>query len=443
MKPRYLLYVFLFPVIAVFFTTCEKDEKTNSQPIIQSVTVSPNTINAGGMVNITVVAADSDKDSLSYTYVVTGGSISGTGPSVSWTAPSAEGAHSVNVTVRDGKGGEATQNASLTVLKPVTQVTGTASFVAGVSGDLSNAKVSLYTTRESFELNQPVRFVAVNGNGGSVTFTIPNVLPGSYYLSVWKDNNNSTKIDDLDYFGVYGQISNDGFNLTEVEVKEGQSVTCTVDMIILELNTDPVISDFVINPTKVCLQQRAQIQVTASDADNNPLSYLYEVTGGMIIGEGNSVMWEAPGVTGIYTIKVTVNDNKGGVAMATKTIEVIVPNAKIIGTAKFKTGNTGNLENAMANLYLTREDWAEHHPKPIKQVKVSGYGEKVTFVLKDICPGTYFADVWKDNDGSGTWSIGDYFGIYGNLDKGIEGLTEIIIGEGQTLTIHVDVIHFE
>ncbi|MBK8081419.1 MAG: hypothetical protein IPK25_14755 [Saprospiraceae bacterium] len=72
MKPRYILHVFLFLMMAVFFTTCEKDEKTNTQPVIQSVTVTPNIINANGMVTITVVATDSDKDPLSYTYIVTG-----------------------------------------------------------------------------------------------------------------------------------------------------------------------------------------------------------------------------------------------------------------------------------------------------------------------------------------------------------------------------------
>ncbi|MBK6785364.1 MAG: hypothetical protein IPG79_17630 [Saprospiraceae bacterium] len=38
--------------------------------------------------------------------------------------------------------------------------------------DLSNAKVTLYTSLKNFELNQPVRNAAVQGSGGSDIYDI-------------------------------------------------------------------------------------------------------------------------------------------------------------------------------------------------------------------------------------------------------------------------------
>jgi hypothetical protein len=67
-----------------------------------------------------------------------------------------------------------------------TQITGTARLPVGLAGDLSNAKVSIYLTIDDWNFNNPVKFVAAQGTGPSVTFTIP-VASGNYYLDVWKD----------------------------------------------------------------------------------------------------------------------------------------------------------------------------------------------------------------------------------------------------------------
>lgn len=92
-------------VLTALLTSCNKDEDVNSNPIIQSIQVNPNSVAANGVVTISVTAVDPDGDALTYAYVVTGGAISGVGPSVSWTAPSTSGANQVTVTVSDGKGG--------------------------------------------------------------------------------------------------------------------------------------------------------------------------------------------------------------------------------------------------------------------------------------------------------------------------------------------------
>ncbi len=431
MKPRFIFSMFFFILLAAFITSCEKDEKTNSLPVIQSVTVTPNTINGNGMVSINVVASDSDKDVLTYAYQVTGGSISGTGPNVTWTAPSTQGAHSVNVTVSDGKGGIVAQTATLTVLIPITQVTGTASFLPGVSGDLSNAKVSLYTSLENFELNQSVRSVAVDGTGGSVTFTIPNILPGNYYLSVWKDNNNSKELDNGDYIGIYGVINLGAYNFSEMQVSEGQTFTCKIDMWILDFNTAPLISSFQVYPSTLLPGQRANVSVEAIDADNDPLTYQYFVNGGFIIGSGNNVQWEAPLTPGDYQITVTVDDGQGGTDQDQRTVTVQASQTKITGTAKFDVGVIGNLSNARVAVYKNIDDWFDN--KPAKFVAVSGSGSSVTYTLADLTPGTYYLDLWKDNDNDGDWSGGDFIALHSDNN----GMLPINISAGQTIQINL------
>jgi hypothetical protein len=88
----------------------------NNEPIITEVVISADSVLSGGVANITVYASDIDGDALAYFYTPSGGTISGNGPSVNWTAPYATGTYSINVTVIDGYGGTATGSASVKVI---------------------------------------------------------------------------------------------------------------------------------------------------------------------------------------------------------------------------------------------------------------------------------------------------------------------------------------
>jgi hypothetical protein len=221
-------------LVAMAFSSCKKDEEAkNNNPTVASVVVNPGSVNANGIASVIVTATDPDNDPLTYSYTVTGGAISGSGAAVSWTAPSMEGAHSVTVTVSDGKGGQASGNGAMTVLQAVTQVTGSATFPAGTSGDLSNAKVSIYTTIDNWNFNQPIKFGAVSGSGASVSFTLTGVNPGNYYLDVWKDIDNSGTWTSGDYVGWYGSGGLGSPALTEFQVGQGQTFNCPVNMFII------------------------------------------------------------------------------------------------------------------------------------------------------------------------------------------------------------------
>src|SRR5712692_3132834 len=65
------------------------------------------------------------------------------------------------------------------------------------------------------------------------------------------------------------------------------------------------------------------VHVTASDPDNDPLTYTYTATGGAVEGTGPEARWNSTGVAvGSYTVNVKVDDGKGGSASCAADIKV-------------------------------------------------------------------------------------------------------------------------
>ncbi len=114
-----------------------------------------------------------------------------------------------------------------------TIIKGTAYFPAGTSGDLSNSKVSIYTSYDNWVYNQPIKFVSVSGAGATVNFELKDVLPGNYYLDVWKDIDNSATWSVNDFVGWYGSGGLGAPSLTEFQVTDGQTLTFNIPMYIL------------------------------------------------------------------------------------------------------------------------------------------------------------------------------------------------------------------
>lgn len=215
---------------------CKKTtEPENNAPVISAVTVNPPSVNVNGTATVTVTATDADNDPITYNYVPNGGAINGTGASVIWTAPGTAGAYSVTVNITDGQGGEATGSGNLTVIAAavVTQVTGNASFPAGVNADLNNALVALYTNIANWNAYSPIKFVAITGSGANVSYTITDVNPGNYYLDVWKDNDNDNAWSAGDFVGWYGSGALGAPVLTEFQISAGQTVNINVSMIVI------------------------------------------------------------------------------------------------------------------------------------------------------------------------------------------------------------------
>jgi len=80
----------------------------NQSPLIQSLTAEP-MVNPAGKYLVVCTASDPEGDPMEYWWTADGGTIEGTGDSVTWTTPETGGAYNVKVMVRDRKGGETTQ----------------------------------------------------------------------------------------------------------------------------------------------------------------------------------------------------------------------------------------------------------------------------------------------------------------------------------------------
>jgi outer membrane protein OmpA-like peptidoglycan-associated protein len=67
----------------------------------------------------------------------------------------------------------------------------------------------------------------------------------------------------------------------------------------------------------------AAVHAVASDPDNDPLTYSWVTTGGAVEGNGTEARWNSSGATpGTYTVKVRVDDGRGGKADCSTDIRV-------------------------------------------------------------------------------------------------------------------------
>ena len=103
----------------------------------------------------------------------------------------------------------------------------------------------------------------------------------------------------------------------------GGTANATTDVTVEEKpNTPPTIT-CAANPATVTAGQSATITSTASDADNDKLTYSYTASGGKVSGTDATAQFDSTGVApGSYTITCHVSDGRGGETDATTQVTV-------------------------------------------------------------------------------------------------------------------------
>lgn len=135
---------------------------------------------------------------------------------------------------------------------------------------------------------------SIDGNGAEVRWNPSGVKEGTYTVTVVCDDGR-------------GGTANATANIA-VEQKPNQP---------------PIVSNCAANPATINVGQKSTITTTASDPDNDPLTYSYTTSGGKVTGSGQSVQFDSTGTApGTYTVNCHVSDGRGGEASGNTTITV-------------------------------------------------------------------------------------------------------------------------
>ena len=174
-------------------------------PVITMFAAEPDTVEPNGVSHLTVSATDRSCQSLSYSYMSSGGSIVGhESDGATWRAPAIEGQYRVIATVANGSDETSDSVFLFVIAPPPARIMGTLVLPSGNVGDLEGIKVSVYTSVNNWAQNLFLRRVVASGSGSSATYVIDSLPTGTYFLDAWQDNNDNELIDDGDLYGWYG-----------------------------------------------------------------------------------------------------------------------------------------------------------------------------------------------------------------------------------------------
>lgn len=167
----------------------------------------------------------------------------------------------------------------------------------------------------------------------------------------------------------------------------------------------PPVAACSVNPTSLFAGSGdvVAVHVTASDVDNDPLTYSYSASGGAVEGTGADARWNSSGVAaGSYTVTVKVDDGKGGTASCAADIKVEEkPNHP--PTASMSVERSPILPGEHTGITCNGSD-PDNDPLTYSYTasggQITGSGSNVQFDSAGLAPGTYSVKCIV-NDGRG------------------------------------------
>jgi outer membrane protein OmpA-like peptidoglycan-associated protein len=119
-----------------------------------------------------------------------------------------------------------------------------------------------------------------------------------------------------------------GTYTVKVRVDDGRGGTadCSVDIRVEPRPNRPPTMSCSADRSSVFVGEPVQITATASDPDNDPLTFSWSASGGRVIGSGSSVSFPTSGLApGRYTVTGRVDDGRGGAADCAVNFDVQAP----------------------------------------------------------------------------------------------------------------------
>jgi hypothetical protein len=302
MSKRRLLIILGIVAVVVVLVIVFDMTLANHRPVITHLEALERVV-PNGKCEIMCIASDRDGDPLSYNWSASGGSISGTGAAVNWTAPDSLGSYNVTVTVTDGRGSEVMKQVTIEVR--ANESPAITSLVADVDWTLPSGTLQMTCTAsdpDGDELTYEWTASAgdISGTGEAVNWTAPQEVGIHNVTVVVKDGHGSSAA-----------------SLLHISVATEQPPTIeallvTADHCYLRTN---------VSPYWVGQGKQYHIGCVVSNTSSE-LSYEWSRTGGELSGEGLQVTWTAPNSTGKVTITVTVSDIAGHMSIKDLLLDV-------------------------------------------------------------------------------------------------------------------------
>ena len=303
MNKRRLLIIIGIVAVAVVLVIVFDTILANHRPAIASLEASERVVPSGSC-QIVCIGSDRDDDVLGYNWSTSGGSISGTGAAVNWTAPDSLGSYNVTVTVTDGRGGEVMKQVTIEVR--ANESPAITSLVADVDWTLPSGSLNVTcdaSDPDGDELTYEWTATAghISGTGPTVNWTAPAGV-GIYSVTV------------------------------EVEDGHGSSATRLLPVSVAA-EQPPVIEELRVTAEhcylktylwgcKVGKEQAYHIECILAD-NSSIVSYSWLCDGGEILGEGSVITWTAPNASVEVTVTVIVSDIAGNMAIKNVVLNVV------------------------------------------------------------------------------------------------------------------------
>jgi uncharacterized protein (DUF2141 family) len=109
-------------------------------------------------------------------------------------------------------------------------ISGTLTVEPGAIGDLDGARVAIYLSLANWQSDNTFQSVLATGSGGTASYTMSDVPPGTYLLDAWKDVNANLQFDAGDFFGVYDTVQSPNSTPIEFFLSAGEALTIDVTM---------------------------------------------------------------------------------------------------------------------------------------------------------------------------------------------------------------------
>jgi hypothetical protein len=201
---------------------------------------------------------------------------------------------------------------------------------------------------------------AIEGNGSQVRWNSGGLEPGNYSVTA--------RVDD----------------------GRGGTTSCSADVRVEPRPNRPPTINCSLNPGSVRPGDRVRISATASDPDNDSLTFTWRSNGGQVVGSGAEVAVDTAGLAaGRYTVTGRVDDGRGGAADCQAELSVEAPppvvEAKLairsiyFPTALPSTGrpDAGLVESQQKTLTSLANDFKEYlATKPDAHLVLEGHADR-------------------------------------------------------------------